>query len=315
MRPSRSVTALALGLALCTTDLAAQVKARLGVAAGHVFVECDKGTFPVAHVSGGNVVGTVAENAGGPGGKRTKRIVGSKIEPLVIEADPVVLLPWIGDLGKDPQKRVNCSVVYSDFNGKVQSRLVVSNALISRVEFDAFDAGSKDTLSVRVSLDPERITEDTKGGDVAKAEIGKHKAIPVANFRLGIPGVDTNGVRRIGPLVYTCRIASDQIGANRDPVKHVAEVTFENVTLEVAEARATGFVEWHRMVVVDGKRDATTIKAGTLEVLGPDLKNAVLKIEISGAQILAARRQDSENTEAVRSRAVELLVDGWTIGG
>lgn len=298
------------GLLLLTSVLPAQ-KGQVATA-NLLVVESGKDIFPVDRCNGGDIVLELASAALGAS-PQTRTPTGTpKIEPLVLEGDPVGFLPWLAPFLAGQSTRLNFQVTRYGFDYKAASRLVVSDASISRVEFDTLDASTKDAFRVKVTLQPGRISEEAGDGSAPKLDNAKRKRLSANTFRITIPGVDTSRVATFGPIVVEAKLAQEATGRARESIATAGRGQPAPCSLRVAEAGAAEFVAWHRSFVVEGKRTEADRKPVTIELMSPDLKTVQLRFEAKAASILAARRETDAGN--LPQRRVELLAEAWGIG-
>jgi hypothetical protein len=265
--------------------------------AGVVGLEVDGKMVPISKCSGGEAVADVATQGA------HKQISNTHCEPLVVEVDPALVMPWISDMMAGKGKPLNFSVVRAGADRKVHSRTQMVNALLTQVEFMALDAESKAPFSCTLTFQPERAQEDGKVGDVLPGE-PKAKRAMAGTFRVSLSGQDLP-VMKVGPI--TAR-AGSAAGAGKRVTAGGLEVG--NLTLTVGESGAGALLSWYKAAVVEGKNRET--KDVVVELSGPDMKTSLLKLEAKGVGIIAARRQYAA-ADARQEIAFEAFVEQWLL--
>lgn len=291
--------------------LPAQARGR-EMAASQALIEADGRAFAVSKCSGGEVVAEVVVMPIGPDRIAHKAAGNVHCEPIRIEADPLQVLPWIRDLLAGNQKALNFAIVRAGFDMKAMRRTQVLNAVLTQVEFAPFDAAdAKRSLGVTLLLQPER-TEEGKTGDIVKVDGAKEKRAVAGNFRVTIPGVDCSTVVSVGPIAVTVSVQKQGIGDAKMRAKSAAAGSVEhgNLVLRVVEPGIAGFLGWHRSFVVDGKNSSADLKSVTIELLAPDMKTPLLRLEGKGVGILAARATYGDSRAEL---AVEAFVEQWAV--
>lgn len=296
-------------LTLAVAPVAAQ-KGGVGTA-GAVALEAGGKVIMLRRASGGDAVAEVIVQPAGPQAVAKKRVGAVRFEPLVVTGDLEDFLPWIRDAlaGKPP--RLDVSIAQLDHNLKVAHRLVAQRAQLVKIEFPALDASSKDLFDVTLSFQPERVTSGTSGDSVT-GSIAKQKRAGLANFRVTIPGVDCTRVARVAPITVAFEAAASSVGTGRSKVSEQLTMRVGDLALGVGEAGAAGFVDWAKVTLLEGKTEGPATTA-TVELLTPDLKSTVLRLDAAGVGLYALRRVQASG-DRMTSYDVSCFVEQWAVG-
>jgi hypothetical protein len=266
-------------------------------------LEVDGKCRSVQGVTGGEaVLDCVVINSASGARVAQKALSNPHIEPLRISADPTGFLPWINDFMAGRSQPVDFAVVRAGMDGKVTSRTEVTRASLVEVALDPLDAASRTPFGLTLEFQPERAKEGKVGDAIAMVGLKERK--PVANaFRVAIPGVDCSGARARAPSLGVAG------SARRQPMA-TGLVEVNNPTIMVMAGKDSGFLAWHRSSVLEGHCSPADWKDVSIELLGPDLKTVVMRLEAK-AGLVAARKQEQQGQ--LPELAVELVVDGWRI--
>jgi len=202
---------------------------------------------------------------------------------------------WIASTLAGKHDRRDGAITFEDYAGAAKQQLSWKNGLISQITFPALDAASKDAAFLTVAIRPESTTSHKGAKAAADGKAVQAKKWLASNFRLTITDVNCSYVRSIGALNVALQIAADEIGALREPAAVASTLDIPDLTVMIAESHAADFVAWHDDFVVKGNSDKAHEKQGTLEFLGPNLKDVLFTLQLDGLGIfdLAAVRQTS----------------------
>ena len=220
---------------------------------------------------------------------------------------------WLADALASRQTRQDGALVFLDYDSTERRRLTFQHALVTQIGFPALDAASKETARLAVRLSPE-LTHTQKPG--AKTSYGKgfvsgkqKKWLP-SNFRVTMPGLDLTKVSRVEALAVDVMTDVQAIGAARDYEHTASEVTVPDVELTVAESHAGDLRTWHQDFVISGNNDSSHEKTGSIEMLSPDLKDVLLRLDLTGVGIYALADVPVEaNEEGIRRVKAKLYCE------
>jgi len=252
-----------------------------------------------------------------------KHLTNLKYSDIVIQCDPIMpdpLRQWVTGFLAINAQRKNGAIVTADLNYRERSRLEFFNALISEVTIPACDASSKDSGQLTVKLAPE-YTRPVRGKEsVLPAPLGgvrQQKAWLPANFRLQIQGLEAacTRINKIEALTIKQKIAENAIGEVRDYQREPASLEFPNLVVTLPEIDAGPFFDWFDDFVVKGNAGDDKERAGFLELLSPDLKTVLLRVNFSHLGIFSFSPMKQEtNAESIKRVKVEMYCEQITIG-
>jgi len=252
-----------------------------------------------------------------------KHLANLKYTDIVMQCDlimPDPLQKWVtGFLALNAQRK-NGAIVTADFDYKERSRLEFFNALISELTIPACDASSKDAGQLTVKLTPEYTRPVAGKGSVLPASLGgarQQKAWLPANFRLQIQGLEAacTRINKIEALTIKQKITENAIGELRDYQKEPASLEFPNLVITLSEADAGPFFQWFDDFVVKGNMGDDKERAGFLELLSPDLKTVLLRVNFSHLGIFSFSPMKQEtNAESIKRVKVEMYCEQITLG-
>lgn len=253
-----------------------------------------------------------------------KHLANLKYSDIVIQCDPIMpdpLRQWVTGFLAINAQRKNGAIVTADFDYKERSRLEFFNALISEVTIPACDASSKDSGQLTVKLAPDYTRPVAGKGTVLPATLGgvrQQKAWLPANFRLQIQGLEAacTRINKIEALTIKQKIAENAIGEIRDYQKEPASLEFPNLVITLPEADAGPFFQWFDDFVIKGNMGDDRERAGFLELLSPDLKTVLLRVNFSHLGIFSFSPMKQEaNAESIKGVKVEMYCEQITLAG
>ena len=272
----------------------------------------------LASAEGGYATADIFEEKLGPDHVVRKHIGAPKYEDLTIECGAGMsgaFYDWIRSTLAGTWARKDGALVAVDYNLKQQSRLTFTQALIREVAFPALDAASKDAARLTVKIAPELTRYQRPSADGAKAAVDvKQKKWSQANFRLKLDGLSFPGVSKIAPIVVTTAIVENAVGELREYQKEPAHAEYSDLVVTLAERDAQGFVDWHEDFVIKGNNGPDREKSGTLELLGPDLKEVLFTLSFSGLGIYRLAPEKVEaGTDAIRRLTASMYCEQMSL--
>jgi hypothetical protein len=246
-------------------------------------------------VEGGAITAEVIQEPSGPSYFVKKHIGQPKYEDVTISFGTGMgkpLYDWIKASLATNYARHDGAITHYGGSSRGASRMAFSGALITRVEFPACDVSSHDRLALGLTISPESLRQEPVAdaaqlaGDLA--ETGPDPFI-ASNFRLTIPGLNCGGVKRVESLAVSQAALTDDIGDARDYAKEPGKLEFPNVTVQISEASAASWRDWHQSFVIQGNNDDSFEKTGTLEYIDPVQNRTLFKVTLSHLGIFDLR--------------------------
>lgn len=277
----------------------------------------------VKSVEGGFARADVVQEKLGPAQIAKKHLANLKYTDIVMQCDPGMpgpLLNWVTASLAMTYARKNGAIITADFDMKERSRLEFSNALISELTIPACDAASKDPGTLTLKLSPEYTRPVAGKGNVLPASLAaakQQKAWLPANFRLQIQGLEAacTRINKIEALTIKQKIAENAVGELRDYQKEPASLEFPNLVITLPEVDAGPFFQWFDDFVVKGNMGDDKERPGFLELLSPDMKAVLLRMNFSHLGIFSFSPMKLEaNADSIARVKVEMYCEQITIG-
>jgi len=208
----------------------------------------------------------------------------------------------------------NGTVTSADFDYKAQSVLTFNNALITSVAFPKLDGSSKDAIYLDIEFDVEQARWSKGDNSVIKGDYGiKQKAWLASNFKFQMGGLPCNRVATVDAMTWKCAVAPDQIGIHREPTKHPAKVTTPDCKISVSMADYDAWADAAKKWFIDGKHLGGDEMEGSIELLGPDMKEVIGTIELKNCGFKKFSKGPMEaNSEKIARFDVEFYIEHMT---
>jgi hypothetical protein len=220
--------------------------------------------------------------------KRLGRILYEDLSIEIASSMGPELFAWIAKSWGTVPPASDGAILRCDFNYKIDSATDFQRALVAETGFPAFDANTKESaLLLVLRLVPTTLVEHgvSPPGALSLAHVDKQQnAWLHRNYRLEIDGLDCTRVSRIGP--FTVRRQIDvEIGQAGRPELHFGPVLFPNLQIFLASATVESWSAWHQDFVIEGHNGPTFEKTGSIQLLTPDLKRVLYRLDLSGLGI------------------------------
>jgi len=319
---SSSIRVFMIGLAtvaaLTSTtarDAVAALATRAYVA-GRISLELDGANIgSIDKVSGGYAVGSVAFDKQA-GAFSKKRISGVKYEDIQFDlgAGPSKdFFTWLAASMNGARPTKSGALLESDNDGNLRNKLAFSNAVISDITFPALDATSgKNSVSLTVTLSPEKTTRSAPSGKADSKMGAKNKAWIQSNFRVSIPGLEdaTRSVSKVDALSVRFKTVSNAVGATREYQRTPAGADISNLVITVPESRAASLYKWQEEFLVQGKNGDANEKTATIELLDASMKGVLFTLSLKGVGLVSVASAPVEaGQESVRNVQAEMYVE------
>ena len=222
----------------------------------------------VRNLQGGGAAAEVVKEKVGTDHIVRKHIGGVSFDDIVLTCDAGAsksFYDWVGQSSGSQGVRRDGAVVVME-GGKEISRLDWRFGLISRVEFPALDATSKDLFSLMVKITPES-TRNAKGGE-SRPVTPARKSWLASSFRLKIDGLEEacRHVSRIEPFAIDWRVKQHTRGEYLAPgIEPASDAEPGSLIVTLPESKAQGFQDWFEDFVIKGNSGQSNEKRGTLE--------------------------------------------------
>lgn len=221
------------------------------------------------------------------------------------------LYQWIAASFDKGYVTKNGAFVSGDFDYKAQSRLDFYNALITSLTVPKLDGSSKDAAYFDVEFDAEQVRWSDGGGATIQPHVSpKQKNWLCSNFRVTIGNLPCNRVASVDSFTWKCAVASDQVGIFREPTKHPAKITVPDLKLAISYADHDPWAKAAHSWFVSGNHCESDEMNGSIEFLGPNMKEVLGSIDLQNVGFKKFSAEDSEaNSEKIKRFNVELYVE------
>lgn len=240
-----------------------------------------------------------------------------RIEPITVEAGFDLSKPWYEWISKtmsgEPMRRSG-AIIEMDQGFKEVGRRTFTNALLSEIEFPAFDATSKDQARMTVSITPEQLQVVKGSGKQMPAAGGKTKATLASNFRLNIQGLETATQKAVKIESFSIQQKVTLVQPAQSKVSQLVPgaLEFPNLKVTVPEIHAGPLYAWLDDFLVKGNGGPTKERPGILEFLSADMKPfATVQLYGLGVFKIAAEAGPA-NSERARLARVEIYCQKMT---
>ncbi len=266
----------------------------------------------VKSFEGGSAVGDVVVEKVGPDHIAHKHLANVKYEDITVTVGTGMgkgLYEWVKAAFALRSVRYDMVVKRTDFNQNVTWEMDVFHALVTGVGIPELNAAAKNVGMLTITFSSEYTRVKAGSGKLSQAPAKKPIQWITSNFRLTIPGLDCTRVSKIGALSLTLQVATNAVGEQRD-TQATGGVNVPNLVVTLAEQAAQSFVDWQTTFLIEGKNSPAQEKDGTLEILGPDLKEVLFTLKFHGLGIfrLAADKYEA-GTEQLRQVTAEMYCE------
>lgn len=264
----------------------------------------------VKSVEGGDASADVVTEKLGTDFIARKHLAGVKYQDIALSFGTGMsstVYDWIAKTMGHTYQRLDGAIVTADYDYKEVSRLNFYHGLISEIGFPALDASSKSAAYLTLKIAPEYTRFTKGGGTTLKVSQQKNqKSWLPSNFRLQIDGLDCTKVNQVDALTIKQRIQSSEVGELRDYQKEPASLEIPNLAITLTDDQsADAFRQWHEDFVIKGNNGQNSEKSGTLQYLGPNLKDVLFTLTFQQLGIfkLTLEKLDAGNEKVRRLRA------------
>jgi len=285
--------------------------------AGYFVLELD-GTLSgvLKEFEGGGVNAAVIEDLTAPGPYVKKHIGRPNYEDLVLELGFSMsreLYDWIEASWARKDVRKSGAIALCDPNMDARTRHVFKDAVIAETTLPACDASSSDPAYLTLRLAPEYAHAEKASGRVALFQSGRQKTWLRSNFRLQVDGLDCAWVSKVSPITVKQRVVADPIGELREYVREPGRLDFSHIRVTLPEAHAESWVEWHNDFLIRGNCSQGREKSGTLEFLGANLQDPLLRVQLSNLGVYRLGYERDAAGPQVRRVVVDLYCERMEI--
>ena len=214
----------------------------------------------------------------------------SRVTLTPVDADfdlvgPGPLLDWALTLPHKSPLAMDGAIQLLDRNYRVVRRIEWTQGILTELRLPELDATLKSLFTIGLTWQPEALRYPKASFDTVASGPVKSKGIQLSNFRVtGLP-FDASAVIRVALPTVRAKLAVENIGAQRLPLRHVAGIDLGEVRLEIGARSADAVRDWVAKVIGDGTvTDAERIDFG-VEMLDPSLKSVLATITLRGCAL------------------------------
>jgi hypothetical protein len=206
------------------------------------------------------------------------------------------LIQWVAGILDGRTVSRSGAILTLDQNFTERRRTSFTNALPTELTIPALDAsggGAPGLLAVK--LQPERTSIPvSKGGTARVGGAGRQeRGWMKSNFQLKIAGLEQacSFVTRIEPLTVRQTLATNAFGEARNRETTAVKVEYSNLVIHVPEHQADPFFKWLDEFVIRGDNGDAKEKTGSLEFLGPNMRDVLMRFNFSNLGLLGCRHE------------------------
>lgn len=266
----------------------------------------------LAAYEGGDIRGEVAEFKAGGATSSKKQITRVNIAPIEMEfslGSGELLIGWMNEMIKGNAPRRDGSITTADRNLNAVSKLAFSGALIQEVSFPDLDGSSKLAGKIKLTVAPAGVQRQPANGKVSGPALKLSKPWLSSNFKVSIPGIDASRVRKVEGFTIKQNVTQFRSGSDRSTSIAPGRLEVPNLVLQVSEAFAKDFYDWHEDFVIAGHSADSNEKQLTLALTAPT-GEALFTLKFSNVGILSvAPIRSSPASDEMRMVRVELYAE------
>jgi len=220
----------------------------------------------------------------GPLEFQSKHVANIKWTPLKISVGAGMgkgMYEWIKQSFDKNYAMKGGRVVSADFNFKARSELTFTDAVITSVAFPKLSGDSKEALYFDIEAQPTTVRWAKAGGEDIRGAYGtKTKAWLCANFKFEMGSLPCTKVASIDAFTWKCAVTPDALGSFKEATQCPAKVTVPEIKVEVSMADFDAWATAAKSWFIDGNHLAANEMQGSIELLGPDLKKVVGRVDL-----------------------------------
>ncbi len=258
--------------------------------------------------AGGDIAGTVTTSS--LAGTTKKHISAIGYDPIVVET-ALPLSPAFTDTlanflsGKNTPQTLTLTT--TDFDGKADSTLQATGAIIEEVQFPKLDASSKAPARLTFIFRAESV-KPVATETSTKATTTPRTSALASNFRISLDGLPSSRIASLEAFSITNTTTGKPAGVFNAASAALSTPNISDLTLTISQADRAGWNAWRDSFLVQGNSQEAQEKSGTLELLGPDLKSPIFTLKFSNLGLIRLSTPPTEG-EAITRIQAELYVE------
>lgn len=249
----------------------------------------------------------------GRGAELLRGSSGVALGALAAEADLVEngpLLDWAMSLAASAPASPDGSLLVLDPNFRVQRRIGFTEGLITGLTLPTLSASDgKRAFSVGLTWQPAQVSDKAGGGEQARPQPVKRKALLCSNFNVqGLP-FDGRFVTEVGLPSLSARTTTNT-GTSRLATRRFAGLTVGELSLVVAGRSVDAALDWVRKTLADGRLDDAEYVDLKIDLLDSTMKTVLATLTLAGCGLLASEETPLSGTgDAPRRLALRWSVE------
>ena len=290
--------------------LAAPGPSSRGFAAGRFALELDGNLVGVVSAyQGGNVFADVVEFTSGSGDLIPRKSPGElHYEEIVIMTGlgmDAAFWEWVGNMVSGAAVHKDGAIVMADANSNVLRRLEFKGALITEVTLPALDATSKEPGLMTIKFQPESTVLKPGAGKLTGGATAKQKLWVTSNFRISIGNLPCAHTNKVEALTIKQKVTEFRQGGDATIHLLPGRLEYPNLVITFSSLDGGPWQSFFDDFVLNGNNGDDHELAGMLEVMGPDLKTVLARLQFLNLGIfrLALAEIDPSNTNIQRFQA------------
>lgn len=197
------------------------------------------------------------------------------------------LMDWMQSAMDNNAIPMDGSVVVADFNGKAIREVQFFRAYITKIGIPALNATDKGNAFITFGMKPTELKYLKASGDIAKPAVGPTtKSITTNNFSFKLGSFNTKRVNSFGGLDWTCTVKPDQHGESQYPELAATTMKQPDISFKINALDGQQFEDHAKAWFMDGKREEKDELTGSLDFLGPNMKDILATVTFQNVGLL-----------------------------
>jgi hypothetical protein len=251
--------------------------------------------------SGGDLSGTVVEVVANSASAVTKKHISQvSYEPIVVKAVAPLsagLSACLADLCAGRSTPVTL-----ELSGPDPKPLQATNAQIMEAQFAALNGSSKDVYEITFVFRADSVQPQASPANPSVKTARSMRALS-SNFSFALGSLDTSRVASIEPFTITRATVADSVGVFRLSSAQTGPTKFSNLVVVTSDASVESWTTWRDDFLARGNNADDKELAGSLTLLGPDLRTPLLSLQLSHVGIVRLAHNSNPADTIPRSTA------------
>jgi hypothetical protein len=295
-------------------------------AGGHYVLTVDgctenSGPAYLKECGGGMASASLVQSPTGSDMLKAKHISTVEMKPLEIKLGAAAckgFLKWIDDWWARKATARNGMIVHANSDLRAELEHEFYGAELLELGIPAMDANGKDAVYFTIKMHPQsaEMTVVNDGYQIENLNTKMQKQWAACNYRMTIHGFEDacKHISKIDALTVKSKMKPIPTGRGRFPELIRGGVEFPNVSVYLPLKYAQPFLDWHKEFHLQGKKDPSMEKNGSLTFLAHDLTTELFTINFNHMSILNFEIEKAEaNAKTVKRAKIEMFVESWKL--